>query len=314
MVSIGIDVGGTGLKAGAVSERGEILSKVSCPTLPERGFEAVVADMARLAVRAAEEAGAAMEEVRSVGIGIPGVHDPARNLVVRCVNLYWKDVPLIDEMHRYLSVPVYVDNDATVAGLAESVAGASRGMHSSVLITLGTGIGSAIIIDGRIYAGAHGCGGEMGHIITHAGGILCSCGHRGCWERYASASGLIRLGQEIAKRNPDGVIARKSGGNPEAIDARMVLDSAKEGDPDAMQAFETYTEELAIGLSSIVVALDPEMIVLGGGVAGAGEFLLQAVRKKIAEYAIFPDMPLPRIELAITGNDAGIIGAAHLGR
>ena len=314
MTSIGIDVGGTGLKAGVVSESGEILSKVTCPTRPERGFEKVVADMAGLALRAAREAGVRMQDVRDIGIGIPGLHDPARNLVIKCVNLGWEFVPLIDEMHRHVSVPVFVDNDATVAALAEAIAGASRGMHSSVMITLGTGVGSGIIVDDRIYSGAHGCGGELGHMIIRPDGIPCTCGRRGCWERYASASALIRMGRETAAQNPAGMIARKSGGNPDAIDARLVLDSARAGDPDALRVFDAYVEDLTVGLGNILVALDPEMIVLGGGVAGAGAFLLDAVRSRLPKYAIFAGMPLPRVELAVTGNDAGIIGAGMLGR
>jgi glucokinase len=314
MVYVGIDVGGTGLKAGVVDENGKILSKVSCPTLVERGAEPVVNDMAHLAIKAVEEAGLSIDDVKAIGVGIPGIEDPRTGRVPFCTNLYWHDVPLVEWMKRVINKPIYVGNDATVAGLAESVSGVSAGVKNSVFITLGTGVGGGIVIDGKVYSGSNGVGSEIGHMITVAGGELCSCGNRGCWERYASATAIIRMGTESAKKNPDGALAKAVNGKLEDITAKHVIDLAKAGDPDCAKVFDEYVYHLCVGLVSIINFIDPEVIALGGGVSAAGEFLLNAVRAKLPSMIFYKAMHYARIELAMLGNDAGIIGAAMLGR
>ena len=172
MFYIGVDLGGTGIKAGVVDEKGNILSKASCPTGVERGYEAVIRDMAALCVEACEKSGHTMDEIKSIGIGIPGIFDPASQMVPFCTNLGWHQVPILSEMAKYTDRPVIVDNDATVAGLAEAVAGVSAGVSNSVFVTLGTGVGGGIIIDGKPYAGPHGVASEIGHMITVADGEI----------------------------------------------------------------------------------------------------------------------------------------------
>ena len=184
MVYVGIDVGGTGLKAGIVDENGKLLNKCTCPTGVERGHEAVINDMANLALQAIKEGGFTLDDVKSVGIGIPGILDPKTNRVPFCTNLGWHDVPLVELMQKVIDKPIYVNNDATVAGFAEAVAGVSAGVKDSVFVTLGTGVGGGIFIDGKPYSGAHGVGSEIGHIIIVDGGEMCTCGTAGCWERY----------------------------------------------------------------------------------------------------------------------------------
>lgn len=314
MVYVGIDVGGTGLKAGIVDENGKVLNKCTCPTGVERGHEAVINDMAHLALQAIEEGGFTLDDVKAIGVGIPGIQDPKTNRIPFCTNLFWHDVPLVELMQKVIDKPVFVGNDATVAGLAEAVAGVSAGVKDSVFVTLGTGVGGGIIIDGKPYSGAHGVGSEIGHIIIVAGGELCTCGNRGCWERYASATAIIRMGREVAEKNPSCGIAKAVGGDLSKITAKTVIDLAKAGDPDAAQVFDQYVYYLCVGLISIINMIDPEMIVLGGGVSGAGEFLLTAVRKKMEELVFYKSMDYARIELAVLGNDAGIIGAAMLGK
>lgn len=314
MVYIGIDVGGTGLKAGVVDQNGKILSKVSCPTLVERGAEPVVNDMAHLALKAVSEAGLTLEDVKAVGVGIPGIQDPRTEIVPFCTNLHWHDVPLVKWMQRVIDKPIYVGNDATVAGLAESVSGVSAGVKNSVFITLGTGVGGGIVIDGKVYSGSNGVGSEIGHMITVAGGEMCTCGNRGCWERYASATAIIRMGTERAKKNPDGALSKAVHGKLEDITAKHVIDLAKAGDPDCAAVFDNYVYHLCVGLASIINIVDPEVICLGGGVSAAGTFLLDAVRAKLPSMIFYKAMPYARIELATLGNDAGIIGAAMLGR
>ena len=297
MYYIGVDLGGTGIKAGIVDEGGKILAKVSCPTGVERGYQAVVHDMADLCVKAAEKANISMDDVKAIGIGIPGICDPKTEIVPFCTNLGWHHVPLIAEMHKYLDKPVFVDNDATVAGLAESVAGVSAGAQNSVFVTLGTGVGGGIIIGGKVFTGSHGVASEIGHMIVVAGGEMCTCGNRGCWERYASATAIIREGRKFAKAHPDCAIAK-----------------AVNGDLDALKLFGDYVDMLCAGLVNLINLYDPEVIALGGGVSQAGEFLLNAVRERMPHLVFYKEMPYARIELAQLGNDAGIIGAAMLGK
>lgn len=314
MVYIGIDLGGTGIKAGIVDESGKILHKCTCPTGAERGYEAVIADMAALALRTVEESGFTMEDVHSIGVGIPGIQDPATQRIPFCTNLGWRDVPMVELMHRVIDKPIYVGNDATVAGLAEAVAGVSAGVKNSVFVTLGTGVGGGVILDGKVFTGPHGIATEIGHMITVVGGELCTCGHRGCWERYASASAIIREGRRFAEAHPESALAKAVDGDLSMIEARTVIDLAKAGDGDCEALFDAYCEHLAVGLANLINLYDPEVIALGGGVSKAGDFLLEKVRARMPELVFFRTMPYARIELARLGNDAGIIGAAMLGK
>ncbi|MEA4898028.1 MAG: ROK family protein [Christensenellaceae bacterium] len=314
MVTLGIDLGGTGIKAGVVDEDGHLIVKDRCPTRPERGHEAVIWDMAALSRRVVEAAGLKMGDISGVGVGIPGVEDAARGIVPFCTNLGWHEVPLTAMLGGLLGLPVKVGNDATVAALAEAVAGVSRMTRSSVLVTLGTGVGGGVILDGRPFVGAHGVATEIGHLIVKFDGVMCTCGNRGCWERYASASALIREGRAAAEANPAGGIALACGGQPDMISAKLVIDVARGGDPDAMRIFEDYVFWVTVGLANLINIYDPEVIALGGGVSAAGTFLLDAVRKKLPELVFFKAMPYARVELAVLGNDAGIIGAAMLSR
>ena len=314
MFYIGVDLGGTGIKAGVVDEQGRILAKASCPTGVERGYGPVIADMAKLCLEALEKSGHSLDEVKAIGIGIPGIQDPATGLVPFCTNLGWHEVPLVEEMHKYIDKPVFVGNDATVAGLAEAVAGVSASVKTSVFVTLGTGVGGGIIIDGKPYSGPHGVASEIGHMITVVGGELCTCGNRGCWERYASATAIIREGRRFAEAHPDCAIAKAVDGNLDRIEAKTVIDLAKAGDPDAAKLFDDYVTHLCVGLVNLINLYDPEIIALGGGVSHAGQFLLDAVNAKLPQMVFYKTMPYARVELARLGNDAGIIGAAMLGK
>ena len=314
MLYIGIDLGGTGIKAGVVDENGNILAKGSCPTGVERGYEAVIRDMAALAIDVAKQSGHAMDEIKAIGIGLPGIMDQRTGIVPFCTNLFWHDVPLIQEMAKYTDRPVFADNDATVAGLAESVAGVSAGCDSSVFVTLGTGVGGGVVLGGKVFSGSHGVATEIGHMVTVDGGEECTCGKRGCWERYASATALIREGRRLCQARPDTALAKAVGGDLDAITAKHVIDLAKAGDPDCMGLFDNYVHHLCVGLVNLINLYDPEVIALGGGVSHAGQFLLDAVRAKLPEMVFFKTMPYASIELAKLTNDAGIIGAAMLGR
>ena len=313
MIRIGMDVGGTGIQIGAVNEKLEIIARGSIPTRTDLPFAEQVQQMAECALEVLRSASPAIspEEVVSVGVGIPGIAD-RNGHVIKCINMGWHHVSFRDEFVKHMDKPVLIDNDANVAALAESVAGISAGTSSSVFMTLGTGIGSGIILNGRIWSGAHGIGGELGHTIMDLEGVPCTCGNRGCLERYCSATAIIRMAREVISWHPDSAIWAACEGNPEKINAKIVLDAAKEGDPLGMKLFRRYVSLLSQAVANVVNFLDPEIIVLGGGVSKAGRFLLDAVREEFPRYVLFNDQPLPRLDLAVLGPDAGIIGAAML--
>ncbi len=313
MVYIGIDVGGTGVQVGVVSEQGQILATDSFPTGVGRPYQEMVQDMVRCTKSAVTKAGLTLEDVKSIGLGIPGIADAKTGTVIFCTNLGWRDIPLRAEIQKYIDKPVYIDNDATVAGLAESVTGVSANTDSSVFLTLGTGVGGGIIIHGKVWSGSHGVGSEIGHMILKMGGEPCTCGNHGCVERYCSATAIIRMAREAVKEHPESAILTAAKGDPANINAKIVFDAAKAGDPVGMQVFREYVSYLAQAISNIIQFLDPEVIALGGGVSKAGDFLLNAVREEVPHYLLYKNIPAARIELAKLGADAGIIGAAMLG-
>ena len=314
MLYIGVDVGGMSIKAGLVDEEGNILYKHSCPTGVKRGYVAVIRDIAQLGLATVAKSGHSMDEVKAIGIGIPGIMDQHTGIVPFCTNLAWHDVPILEEMKQYTDLPVYVDNDATVAGLAESVKGVSASTKDSVFVTLGTGVGGGIIINGKPFSGAHGVASEIGHMVTVAGGLPCTCGKRGCWERYASATALIRAGRVLCAEKPGCPLMQAVDGDIRTLTAKDVIDLAMDGDADCVKIFDDYIYHLVVGLTNLINVYDPEVIVLGGGVSHSGEFLLNAVRALLPKYVFFKTMPYARVELAQLTNDAGIIGAAMLGR
>ena len=314
MVYIGIDLGGTNIAVGTVDEKGTILSRTSTPTLPDRPYSDLVKDMAACIHEVTEKAGLSAEEITSIGIGIPGIADQKEGTVVFCTNLGWRDIPLRAEIQKYYDKPVYIDNDATVAGLAESYAGVSVGCHSSVFLTLGTGVGGGIIIEGKPWSGAHGVGSELGHMTLVVDGVPCTCGNDGCVERYCSATAIIRMARQACLGYPESLMVKMVDGDLEKLEARTVIEAAKAGDSTALQVFNRFTRYLAITVNNVTAFLDPEMIVLGGGVSNAGDFLLNAVKAQLPRYLMYKTLPSPRLELARLGNEAGIIGAAMLGR
>ena len=266
MIRIGIDVGGTGIQFGAIDENMNILAEKSIPTETSIPFPEQVKKMTDAVVSTVEAAGCTLEQVASVGVGVPGVANPLNGVIDRCPNMGWFHVPFREEFRRHISVPLFIDNDANVAALAESVAGVSAGTSSSVFITIGTGIGSGIILNGKIWSGFHGVGAELGHVIFSLGGVPCTCGNRGCLERYCSATALIRMGREAVALQPDSLILTSVGNDITKIEARTIIDAARENDPVAADVYSRWIHQLAQALANVVNFLDPEVIVLGGGV------------------------------------------------
>ncbi len=314
MVYLGIDVGGTGIKVGVVDGEGNILAQGETPTLVGRPFADIVHDMAACALSVLQAGHYSVDDVASIGVGVPGVANQETGTVVFCTNLAWHNVPLRAELQKHINKPVYIDNDATVAGYAESICGVSVGCHSSVFLTLGTGVGGGIVIGGRPWSGFHGIGSEIGHIPMDIDGEPCTCGNDGCLERYCSATAVIRMGKEAALNHPDSALYAACGGDVNQITAKTVIDCAKEGDDVAVKVFRRYVKYMCLALDTIIAFLDPEMIILGGGVSKAGNFLLDAIREALPRYLLFKTLPYARIEIARLGADAGMIGAAMLGK
>jgi len=313
MVYIGFDVGGTGVQVGVVNEKGQILCKGNMVTRTDIPVAEQIKAMAGCALDTLSRSGYTLDDVKSLGAGLPGVVDPRTGHIAFCPNLGWKDVDFAGEMRKHIDKPVFMDNDATVAALAENIAGVSAGAHSSVFLTLGTGVGGGIVIGGKVWSGFHGVGSEIGHMIIEMDGNPCNCGNRGCLERYCSATAIILAARAAVNQYQDSAIMTKCEGDPMKINAKMVFDAAKEGDELGVKLFNDYVKALSITLVNIIHFLDPEVIALGGGVSKAGDFLLNALREEVSKLVMYKALPFSRIELAKLGPDAGIIGAAMLG-
>ena len=312
MIRVGIDIGGTGIKVGLVNENIQIIKEGSIPTVIDIPFEEQVKRIVDCVLSSVNDAGFTADDIESVGVGIPGIASSETGEIIKCTNMGWKHVPFRDTFRKFLDKPVYIDNDANVAALAESVAGISAGTSSSVFITIGTGIGSGIIINGQIWKGAHGIGGELGHVILDLGGVPCTCGNHGCLERYCSATALIRMARNAVAEHPESKILSLAGGDPSHIEAKTVFDASKAEDSTAVDVYREYISYLAQSIASVINLLDPEVIVLGGGVSKAGDFLLDPLVREIPQYVLFNDQPLPSVRIAVLGSEAGIIGASML--
>ncbi len=311
MYLAGIDLGGTAIKAGLVDENLSLVCKTSVPTGVGRSYQEIIADMAQAVASAAQQAGIGLDEIKSVGIGIPGVAN--NGIVIAVHNLYWFDIPLEEEMKKHINVPVFIDNDATVAAVYEYHLGALSGCKVGVLLTLGTGVGGGIIINGKPFSGAHGFGSELGHMPIVQNGIQCTCGNKGCLEVYASAPALVRLGRKCVIERPESMLHHITGGDYTKVSTKMIIDSAREGDYVSLSILDEYVGKLSMGICALENALDPDVIAIGGGVSGAGDFLLQRIIKASEGLGIFENQKYADIRLAVSGNDAGIIGAAMLG-
>ena len=316
MYTIGIDVGGTNLKAGLVNEAYEIVATSKMP-LVWQSQEKLAGDLLALAEDAAGKAGVSKAQVASIGIGFPGAVDSKRGAVIHTVNIRIREMPVAQLMHRRWDVPIHLGNDADCAALGEFYHFGNADIESLVLVTLGTGIGTGLILNGRIWSGHNGNGGEGGHMVIVHGGELCTCGRRGCWERYASASALVRQTRAAMEAHRDSAMWDLTGGEAERISGRTAFEAMRAGDAAAKAVVEQYIDYLSDGLTNLVNLLQPDVICLGGGVSHEREEdLLLPVRRLVAErsYERGMDVSHTAILTAKLGNDAGIIGAALLGK
>lgn len=306
-LALGIDLGGTRIKMGLVSPQGQVVQRAVGLTAAERGSAAVVADLVAMA-----RALTAGHRLEGVGVGAPGLIDAGAGLVTTAPNLGWQDVALGALLSERLGLACRVENDANAAVLGEHWCGAARGRSHVVMLTVGTGIGGGLVLDGRLYRGARGYAGELGHQQVDADGLKCSCGRRGCLETIASAAALERRAAQIAAGGGLAVFTQLRRSRSDASGYRLLVAAGQQGDADALALFAAAGAAIGRVLAGVVSLLNPEMIVIGGGGAAAGEMLLAPLRRALLRQAWGPPAAGIEVTAAQLGSDAGVIGAAAL--
>ena len=307
MYCFGIDVGGTSVRCGLFLTNGTLVEQWEIPTRLENNGSSILPDVADAIKTKLDERGITKDNVDGVGIGIPGpVNENGE--VPMAVNLHWGFKAVASELSALTGLPAKAANDANIAALGEAWKGAAAGSSDVIMVTLGTGVGGGIIVDGKIVTGHHGAGGEIGHAnVDHHETESCNCGNRGCLEQYASATGIVRMAKKELAASSENSVLRDAG----EISAKAVLDAFKENDPVAVATMEKVGEQLGGALAIICCVTDPETIVIGGGVSKAGQPLIDCIRKYYREYAFESCKDTP-IVIATLGNDAGIYGAAKM--
>mgnify|MGYP001111487454 CR=1 FL=1 len=308
----GIDLGGTNIKCGIVDEEGKIIIQESVPTHSERGFSYVAETMAGLVIKLAQ---VNKIDVKEVGVGSPGMIDGERGVVVYSNNLAWQKAPLAAELKNRLRLPVRITNDANAAAYGEYACGAGKQYNSIVLLTLGTGIGSGIVLNGKLYEGSAGAGAELGHEVIRMGGEKCACGRRGCFEAYASATALIRQTKRAMEKDRQSTLWRLCEGDINNVNGKTVFDAVAMGDAAAKRVINNYRRYLSEGLANIANAFRPEAILIGGGISAQGENLTKPLQKRVDKLMLGHGAYAPvKIKTASLGNAAGLVGAAMLAK
>lgn len=312
MYYIGIDVGGMSIKAGVVDANGRLLVKDSVATLPDRHYSEIVADMAALTLKVMSAAGVSISEVGGVGMGIPGTINSKTGVITYSNNINFEKVPVVNEFRKHVYLPVYINNDANAAALGEAKFGSGKGSEDVVFVTLGTGVGTGIITQGVLLEGKMGAGAEGGHIALKIGGEMCSCGKRGCWEAYASATALMRQTERAMALNPDSLMheeAEKEG----KISGLTAFNAMRRGDKAAKRVVDNYIKYVSEGIISMVNLFRPDYVLIGGGISNEGDWLMSKIQRRVNRYSFGGHRnPKVYVRKAVLGNDAGIYGAAAL--
>lgn len=318
MYRIGVDLGGTNIAIGIVDENFKILEKGSVPTPVKQGGDAIVSAIAALCKQLLAKAGIAEDQVASLGLASPGVSDDSTGQVLYDVNLGFRDYPILPLLKKSLAIKdMHIANDANAAALGEAMAGAAKGSQSSVMITLGTGVGGGVISDGKILEGFNHAAGELGHIVLAVDGVPCACGRVGCWEAYSSATALIRMTREkIEACEHDGrdtkmtKLVQAYG----KVNGRIAFDAMRAGDAAAEEVVHTYIKYLAAGIANIINIFQPEVLSIGGGISNEGDYLLNLLTPALKGQTYAQGrIPQTAIRIAQLRGDAGIVGAAALG-
>ena len=319
MYYLGIDLGGTNIAAGIVDENSKILLKGSVPTMANRDGKLIIKDMAVLCKKLVSDMGLTIDDIEYAGIATPGTANSDTGVVEYANNLPFVNFPIADLLKEYLGVKkVYIENDANAAAKAEAVAGAAKGAKYSVMITLGTGLGGGIVLDGKVYSGFNHAGAELGHVVIEKDGKPCSCGRKGCWEAYSSATGLVNMTkQRLIEARANGVhslIDDMIDSDLNRVNARVAFAAMKQGDELGAKIVDEYIDYLASGVATMINIFQPNVLSIGGGVCNEKDYLLKPLCEKVRKETYGNgEGEKTQIKIAELGNDAGILGAAVLG-
>ena len=313
MYKLGIDLGGTNIVAGVVDENYKIIATAKRKTNCPRPAEEIVADMAAAALEAVENAGLKLQDIEAAGVGSPGSIDPENGMVCTSNNLDFTMVPLAQMLKDKTGIDFYLENDANAAAYGEFIAGAGKGAKNFIMITLGTGVGGGIIINGKIYSGSDFAGGELGHTVILADGEGCTCGRKGCWEAYASATALIRQTKAKMAECKDSKMWELVNGDINAVSGRTSFDAMRQGDKAGAEVADQYIKYISIGIANNINIFRPEILAIGGGISKEGDNLLVPLREKLkGNIFAYNSKMQTEVVAAKLGNDAGIIGAAYI--
>ncbi len=312
MYRIGVDLGGTNIAVGVINESYEIIGKAKIKTNSSRPAQEIFDDIVKCCLLAAEDAKVSMSEIASIGIGTPGSCDKKNGIIIYANNLGFKNVPAVKYVQDKIpGVPVYIENDANCAALGEALAGCGKGKSSFIAITLGTGVGSGIILDGKVLSGCNDAGGEIGHMVIGLDGPQCTCGRKGCWESYASATALVNQTREAMLLHKESKMWELCGGDINNAGGRTAFDAMRAGDPFGTQVVDTYIGYIATGTTNVINIFQPDILCFGGGICNEGDTLLIPLKERVAKDVYSRDQEKQtEITVATLGNDAGIIGAA----
>lgn len=315
MYHLGIDLGGTNIAVGVVDESFKIVGRGKMKTKCPRPADEICDDMATAAKRAIDDAGLTMDDIDTIGIGAPGSINPFTGVIAVSNNLRFENVAMGAMLKERLGRDVFIENDANAAAYGEFLAGAGRGTKDMVAITLGTGVGGGVIIGGKLFAGSNLAGGELGHTVIVHNGEQCTCGRKGCWEAYASATGLINLTKKFMKANRDSKMWELCDGNINNASGRTSYDGMRAGDKVATEVVNIYEDYVACGITNMVNIFQPEVLCIGGGISKEGDALLKPIIEKVSAERFTKNVEKQTtVKIAELGNDAGIIGAAFIHR
>lgn len=313
MYKLGIDLGGTNIVAGVVDGGYKVVATAKVKTNMPRSAKEIVDDMAKVTFEAIKNAGLEIKDIEAFGVGTPGTVIPETGVVAYANNLNFLDLPLGDMLKERTGKTFYIENDANAAAYGEYIAGAGKGSKNFIAVTLGTGVGGGIVIDGKLYSGSNHAGGELGHTVIQMNGEACTCGRLGCFEAYASATALIRQTKQAMVRYGDSVMWKLCGGDINKVSGITAFDAMREGDPAGKKVVEDYIGYLAVGVSNIINTFQPDILCIGGGVSKEGDTLIKPLTEIVYGENYARNMKnIAEIKAAKLGNDAGIIGAAYL--
>ncbi len=312
---VGIDLGGTNIVAGVVNDNYEIIAKASTKTNCPRPDKEIADDMAMVALNAISNANLTVGDIEWIGVGAPGIANNKTGVIEYSNNLGFVNTPMVKYIQNHIKKPIFIENDANAAAYGEFVAGAAKGANNAVCITLGTGVGGGIVIDGKIYSGSNSAGAEIGHTVISVDGPQCSCGRKGCFEVFSSATGLIRMTKEAMELNKDSLMWTFADERNGKVSAKTSFDGMRVGDKTAIEVVDKYIKYLATGITNVINIFQPDVLCIGGGVCNEGDTLLLPVKELVAKEVYTKNSEKnTAIVIAKLGNDAGILGAAFLGQ